>query len=387
MLVSKLHFARSSLTLREHLSLGVFVLAAEKQAPFVAIDLFSGGGGLTLGLKHAGFLVCSAVETEKHAAATYAANHPEAVLYCKDIRAVSGDELLATSPTGRIDLIAACPPCQSFSSLTSKYKARDSRDELINEFARIVRELLPSTLMMENVPGLAVKGALFFEPVIEELKALGYKITYDVVDVVNYGVPQRRRRLVVLGSRTAPMSIPSATHQETPEKGLLAWETVRGAIGNGPVPVKLSDTRLKGGPKALKWNVVRNLAPANIARLEALKAGAQRMTLPDELRPKCHRGNSGFSNVYGRMSWDKPAPTITGGCTTLSKGRFGHPSALRTISVREAAALQTFPEDYILETDFIDKACLIIGNALPPLFAKIMASACAKNLKGDENAS
>ena len=126
---------------------------------------------------------------------------------------------------------------------------------------------------------------------------------------------------------------------------------------------------------------VRNLAPQNVARLKAIKAGASRTSLPKALRPDCHKNNSGFSNVYGRMSWDKPSPTITGGCTTLSKGRFGHPSALRTISVREAAALQSFPDDYIFDTEFIDRACIMIGNALPPKFAKIMADVCVINLK------
>lgn len=352
--------------------------------PFVAIDLFAGGGGLTLGLKQAGFVVSASVEYDKHASATYSANHPETVLYSKDIRNVTGVELLSTSPTGKIDLIAACPPCQSFSSLTSKYKNIDSRDELINEFSRIVREVLPATLMMENVPGLTKRGAHLFNPVINELEALGYHITYEVLDVVNYGVPQRRRRLVVLGSLTTKLMIPAPTHSENSDDILPHWETVRAAIGEIPTPVTLADTRAIGGPKKMGWNVVRNLAPQNVARLKAIKAGASRTSLPKALRPDCHKNNGGFSNVYGRMSWDKPSPTITGGCTTLSKGRFGHPTELRTISVREAAALQTFPADYVFDTDYIDQACIIIGNALPPRFAKQMADVCANDLRETE---
>lgn len=353
----------------------------KKKQPLVAIDLFSGGGGLTLGLKQAGFVVSAAVEFDKHASATYSANHPETVLYCKDIRGVSGAELISTSPTSKIDLIAACPPCQSFSSLTSKYKNKDTRDELIKEFARIVREVMPATIMMENVPGLTKKGAHLFDPVIEELESLGYLITYDVLDVVDYGIPQRRRRLVVLGSLTSKLKIPAPTHCEFSDGTLSTWETVRAAISKMPEPMTLADTRAVGGPKELDWNVVRNLAPQNMARLKAIEAGASRTSLPKALRPECHKNNSGFSNVYGRMSWDKPSPTITGGCTTLSKGRFGHPSKLRTISVREAAALQSFPSDYIFDTEFIDRACTMIGNALPPKFAKIMADVCAENLK------
>jgi len=355
----------------------------EKISPqsFVAIDLFSGGGGLTLGLKQAGFIVSAAVEYDKHASATYSANHPETILYTKDIRCITGKELLSTSPTNQIDLIAACPPCQSFSSLTSKYKNKDSRDELINEFARLVREIMPKTIMMENVPGLTKKGAHLFDPVITEFEKLGYKITYEVLDVADYGVPQRRRRLVVLGSLNNKIIMPKPTNREVTDGTLPSWATVRATIGNFPEPMKLADTRAIGGPKKLAWNVVRNLAPQNVARLMVIKAGASRTSLPKSLRPDCHKNNTGFSNVYGRMSWDKPAPTITGGCTTLSKGRFGHPSELRTISVREAAALQSFPENYIFDTDFMDKACTIIGNALPPKFAKIMAEACFENLK------
>ena len=346
----------------------------------MAVDLFSGGGGLTLGLKQAGFLVSAAVEYDKHASATYAANHPETVLYSKDIRDVTGAELLSTSPTRKIDLIAACPPCQGFSSLTSKYKSNDSRNELILEFARIVREVMPSTLMMENVPGLTKKGAHLFDPVISELESLGYKITYEVLNVADYGIPQHRRRLVVLGSLTSKLAIPAPTHCENSDGVLPAWKTVRETISKIPEPMTLADTRAIGGPKKYGWNVVRNLAPQNIARLKATKAGASRSALPKALRPACHQKDSGFSNVYGRMSWDKPSPTITGGCTTLSKGRFGHPASLRTISVREAAALQSFPESYIFATEFIDHACIIIGNALPPKFAKIMADVCVTNL-------
>ena len=359
--------------------------STQKRPLLVAVDLFSGGGGLTLGLKQAGFLVSAAVEYDKHASATYVANHPETILYSKDIREVEGDELMATSPTSRIDLIAACPPCQSFSSLTSKYKKKDERDELINEFARLVREVRPRTLMMENVPGLVRKGAHLFNPVIAEFESMGYHISFKVVDVADYGIPQRRRRLVVLGSLSSEIEVPPPTHCEHPTEGLPGWVTVRDVIAKHPKPLTLADTRAVGGPRKLGWNVVRNLAPQNVARLRATTAGASRAELPKALRPACHQTDVGFSNVYGRMSWDKPAPTITGGCTTLSKGRFGHPSALRTISVREAAILQTFPNDYVFDTDFIDRACIIIGNALPPTFAKTMADVCAKSLREKED--
>lgn len=355
--------------------------------PFVAIDLFAGGGGLTLGLKQAGFVVSASVEIDPVAAATYQANHIETVVFSKDIRDVRAAELIATSPTNTIDLIAACPPCQSFSSLTSKYKKEDHRDKLINEFARLVEEIRPKVLMMENVPGLAAKGKTLFDPVIERFKTLGYHIDYKVLEVADYGVPQRRKRLVVLGCLNHPIKIPTATHAETAKKGSsqYPWVTVKRALKGIKPPVLLSHTKLNGGPQAFGWNVYRDISQINKDRLKSIPEGGDRTNIPLHLRPNCHKDDFGFTNVYGRMAWNKPSPTITGGCTTPSKGRFGHPTEVRTISVREAARLQTFPDSYKIATDHVDRACLIIGNALPPTFAKKMAQACLTALNKDSS--
>lgn len=341
----------------------------------VAVDLFSGGGGLTAGLKMAGFSVCAAVELDETAATTYSENHKDVVLFQRDIKKVTATEIINTSPTGKIDLIAACPPCQGFSSLTAKYKKTDARNELINEFARLVREIRPTTIMMENVPGLEKKGAHLFQPVISEFKELGYSIDFRVLEVADYGVPQNRRRLVVLGALNQEIKIPDPSHSITGEKN-KKWVTVREAIGHLPPPIDLQSAKKIGRPKTFNWHVSRNLSQINILRLKSLRPGASRSEIPLELRPPCHKEGNGFSNVYGRMEWDKPSPTITGGCTTLSKGRFGHPTEDRTLSVREAALLQTFPKNYKFATDHIDKVCNIIGNALPPQFAKVMSKAC-----------
>jgi DNA (cytosine-5)-methyltransferase 1 len=349
----------------------------------VAIDLFAGGGGLSQGLKQAGFTVCAAVENEPHACATYLANHSETTLFQRDIKNISGDELLKSSPTGTIDLIAACPPCQGFSSLTAKYKKNDSRNELIFDFVRLVREIRPASLMMENVPGLAKgKGKQIFNAAMEEFRLLGYELNYDVLDVADYGVPQSRRRLVVLGGLKKQITIPNATHSKKPTEHLLSWTTVKNAIGDVANPITLKKAISLGGSAHQNWNVVRNLSEINKARLRAVRAGESRTKIPMELRPECHKKTEfGFTNVYGRMSWNSPSPTITGGCTTLSKGRFGHPSQLRTISVYEAALLQTFPPTYKFDTKLMDKVCNIIGNALPPLFAEKMAYKCLKAIE------
>ncbi|WP_280190366.1 DNA cytosine methyltransferase [Delftia sp. PS-11] len=351
-----------------------------KQKP-VAVDLFAGGGGLTLGLKKAGFLVSGAVEYDETACATYFENHKGVVLFRKDIRDISGEEIINTSPTGKIDLIAACPPCQGFSSLTSKYRREDPRNELIFEFVRLVGEIRPATLMMENVPGLAARGVDIFTKAKNMLEKFGYKLAYSVVNVADYGVPQSRRRLVMLGSLVDEIKIPASTHGNSP--GMNQYKTVRDVIEGFPEPVTLTYANTSQGPEYFGWHVVRDLSPKNRQRLEALSNGQDRKFLPIELRPDCHKSSDkGFSNVYGRMNWDAPAPTITGGCVTLSKGRFGHPQANRTISVREAAMLQTFPLTYKFRSSYIDKVCTIIGNALPPDFAAAMAKACFNKIIG-----
>jgi DNA (cytosine-5)-methyltransferase 1 len=356
--------------------------------PYVAIDLFAGGGGLTVGLKKAGFLVSAAVEIDAEAAKTYQANHTGTVLFQQDIRSITGDQLKRTSPTNLIDLISACPPCQGFSSLTSKYKKVDPRNELIFEFVRLVKEIEPSIIMMENVPGLAQKGAPLFQKALNTFRELGYDFSYKVLDVADFGVPQRRSRLVLLGSKKSNIIIPAPSHSAAGENGKKLWTTVRSALSAeklGPT-LTLKKALAKNGPKSRNWHIVRDLSTENKERLKAIKAGQSRKAIPNHLRPKCHQGTeTGFSNVYGRMSWDKPAPTITGGCTTLSKGRFGHPDKMRTISVREAALLQTFPADYIFDTDSMENACKIIGNALPPIFAEAMAKVCFDSLTKSTN--
>lgn len=353
----------------------------------IAIDLFAGGGGLSQGLKQAGFAVCAAVEIEPHACTTYLANHLDTVLFQRDIRQISGIELLKTSPTGLIDLIAACPPCQGFSSLTAKYRREDVRNELIFEFVRLVKEIRPKTIMMENVPGLSNgKGKAVFNSAMDELRELGYVLAFDVLEVANYGVPQNRRRLVVLGGLNVPIGLPPPSHAKNPTNGQQPWRTVKNAIGGISEPETLKNAARIGGEVRSGWHVVRDLSEINKARLRTIQPGKSRAQIPIELRPACHKSNdTGFTNVYGRMDWDSPSPTITGGCTTLSKGRFGHPCQHRTISVFEAALLQTFPETYRFDTMFMDKVCTIIGNALPPLFAETMAMQCYKSITEHEH--
>ncbi len=348
---------------------------------YTAIDIFSGSGGLTVGLKKAGFCVVAAVEIEPHAFATYKTNHSEVQAFKQDIRTVTGESLLELSPNRKIDLLSGCPPCQGFSTLTARYKRSDPRDELILEMSRLVKEVQPKIVMMENVPGLYKKGASLFNEFIENLTSLGYVIEWDVLQVADYGVPQSRQRLVLLAGKNFPIHLPNPTHSKTGKNGLKKWKTIREAIGFMPEPVVLSDSQSKGGPQNYNWHIVRSLSADTLKMLKAAKPGESRLKLPNELRPPCHQNRKdGFNNVYGRMSWEQVSSTITSGCTTFSKGRFGHPEKDRTISVREAALLQTFPLEYIFDTPYMEYACEMVGNALPCDFAEILANQCFNSL-------
>ena len=348
-----------------------------------AIDIFAGAGGLTVGIKRAGFHIVAAVEIEPHSFATYKANHPEVQCLKQDIATVSGTALLELAGTDRIDLLAGCPPCQGFTSLTAKYKDKeDPRNALVLEMARLAEEIRPRAIMMENVPGLPQRGRFLYGRLRSRLQALGYRLTEGVLQVADYGVPQLRRRFVLLGGQGFEITLPEGTHSRAPTGDLVPWRTVRDTIEDMPEPTILAQAKARGQVERSDWHVVRDMSCKNIERIKATRAGETWAHIPEHLRPDCHRdGYVGFTNVYGRMEWDRPSPTITGGCTTFSKGRFGHPEADRTISVREAALLQTFPLDYRLDTPYMDYVCNMIGNALPCNFAEALSRRCVEQLR------
>ncbi len=346
-----------------------------------AIDLFAGGGGLTVGLKRAGFEVVSAVEREKHACATYRANHSEVRLLEQDITEVSGDDLLNLTGHEVIDLLAGCPPCQGYTSL-NKEGDDDPRNKLIFEMSRLAAEIMPRAIMMENVPGLTTKGKDLYEELKSDLKDLGYKLdkSSEVLQAADYGVPQERRRLVILAGLDFEIELPRPTHSKDAKNKLPIWKSVEDAIGGKKYigdPLTLSKAKEQGDLQRSDWHVVRDLSEQNRKRIVAAVPGQSWATIPEQLRPECHQGKYvGFTNVYGRMEWRQPSPTITGGCTTFSKGRFGHPVKNRTISVREAALLQTFPRNYLFDIPYMEHVCNVIGNALPCDFAEVLSKQC-----------
>jgi len=333
-----------------------------------AIDLFSGCGGLTVGLKLAGFKVVGAAEKEKLAVETYRRNHRKTKVKHGDIRNLDAAEFRRELKLrrGRLDLLAGCPPCQGFSSLRTLQgarKVRDKRNDLVFEFLRFVKEFEPKAIMMENVPGLASDHRI--ESLCRSLRGMGYSCEFRVIDAAHHGVPQRRRRMILLGGKYG--RIPFA-----PEMKKIV--TVRDAIKGLPHP-KESDDPLHRTLARYTVKVARIIrrVPTN---------GGSRDALSNRSQLACHVNCDGFNDIYGRMAWDDVAPTITSGCINPSKGRFLHPRQHRAITVREAALLQTFPADYYISLSRGKyPAAEMIGNALPPKFIKAQAKEVARYLE------
>jgi DNA (cytosine-5)-methyltransferase 1 len=332
-----------------------------------AIDLFAGCGGLSSGLVKAGFEVIGAVEIDACAYETYAANHNKVHLIREDIREVSPKQMMKTIglKRGELHLLAGCPPCQSFSRLRKRNRTRaalDARNDLIFDMVRFVRDMRPKAVMLENVPGLATHYR--FNLFQQNLASLGYNGKWATLDAADYGVAQRRKRLIYVALRQAEpnMAKPQKSHK-----------TVKGVIGGLAKPGASGDS-LHDMPSVHSEEVMKRIRSIP-------KDGGSRADLPIYLQLQCHKNSNGFKDVYGRMKWDDVAPTITGGCFNPSKGRFLHPSEDRAITLREAALLQGFPRKYKFKVEHGKTAiALMIGNALPPPFIAAHARAIRKSL-------
>ena len=340
------------------------------------IDLFSGSGGSALGFRKAGFSINVAVDIDKPASESFKLNFPEAFVFTSDISTLSGKQLLRAGSirNGKEVLLIACPPCQGFSSARRiSQRTNDLRNKLINEFLRIVEEIKPRAFVLENVPGLATGiGKPLYLQILDKLHELGYRTVDGVVNAADYGVPQRRRRLILLGTNdpNIELSFPPQTNENSSETSILpAWKTVREALIDLP-PLKAGEKNIKNA-----MHKSASLSEINLKRIKQTPHdGGDRTSWTEDLVLECHKTTNGHKDVYGRMKWDAPSPTITGGCAMISKGRFGHPEQDRAISLREAARLQTFPDTFIFAGNFGEIAKQI-GNAVPPLLAQRAAEA------------
>lgn len=337
--------------------------------PVIGVDLFCGAGGVTCGMRKAGVDVRLGVDLDPRFEKTYEANNQPAKYWARDMTAVSGREIL--DEIGVKDsqkfILSACPPCQPFSRQNKRGVLRGHRDErsdLLDEVRRLLRELprKPDYLFIENVPGIdhAPESALHrFEDLLYELK---YTTVSAVVDAADYGVPQHRKRFILLAKRGISfVSLPKPTHGEGK---LFDYNTVE-VIREYP-PVAAGE-KCDEPPN----HHARQLSEVNLDRIRQIpRDGGSRKDLPGKLILECHKKSYGHHDVYGRLAWQRPAPTITTKCVSLSNGRFGHPDQDRALTVREAARLQTFPNDYRFYGTGIDSEAKQVGNAVPVLLVE-----------------
>ncbi len=311
-----------------------------------AVDLFAGAGGVTAGYKRAGVRVVAAVEIDPVACASYRLNHAEVVLFQRDIRRVAARAVARVLGRTRLDVLTACSPCNSYSTLRRGRGSAASKD-LALEIVRFARVLKPRCIVVENVPPLERDRR--FRRLVRSLRKLGYVLWWGVLDAQHFAVPQRRKRLVLIGQSAG--------------------------IASAPVParrIRVVDQAIRGLSSRDRLHRKPELAPRVLERIRAIpRNGGSRKDLPPELALRCHArlSASAATNVYGRMKGNEPAPTLTTRCTTPACGRFVHPRANRPITLREAACLQTFPRRYRFEgtREEIERQ---IGNAVPAELAR-----------------
>ncbi|MCY3624573.1 MAG: DNA cytosine methyltransferase [Candidatus Dadabacteria bacterium] len=337
-----------------------------------AFDVFCSIGGLSYGLQKSGITVVAGLDIDATCRYAYEENC-QAEFVHSDIRSVSYADISSYFDGAKYRILVGCAPCQPFSTHTSKHRKNneDFRWNLINEFLRLVTEGMPEVVSMENVP--ALKSKEVYRKFKSTLRRHGYRIADGIIPCAHFGVPQSRRRLVLLASLLEDICLPGKRVEDP--------ITVRRAIGH------LENLAHGEASPTDPMHVCRSLSPINFRRIQASVPGGSWRDWPRELLPACYRKSSGgtYLNVYGRMSWDKPAPTLTTQFHGYGTGRFGHPEQDRALSLREGAILQTFPEDYkfcpLGEKPTFSVIGKHIGNAVPPLLATAIGSSIINHLE------
>ena len=315
-------------------------------------------------MRDAGMRIVCGVDNDADAAASFSVNFPEARTMHANVADLEPESVAGLTAASQMSLFCGCAPCQPFSrQRTAAADPNDARRGLLHHLLRFVEAHRPEFVFVENVPGLrdSSAGSPVLSLFTERLQVFGYWSTCTVVRAQDYGVPQRRARLMLLASLLGPVEMPAATHG--PQPGLTSYETVAAAIRGLP-PIAAGETH-----PGIRDHRAARLSPLNLRRIQATPSGGGWKELPPQLRPASRRSFSGFTDVYGRLRWDTPAPALTTRCISYSNGRFGHPEQHRALSVREAARLQTFPDWFVFEGSLNSRARQI-GNAVPPLLAR-----------------
>lgn len=338
-----------------------------------AVDLFCGAGGLTHGLIKAGVKVVAGFDIQESCKFAYEVNNKGAKFISKDVNEIGGDELEKLFPRGDVKLLAGCAPCQPFSKYSQGRDVRkDKKWPLLYAFSRLIDEVLPELVTMENVPD--VNRHKVYHDFVNHLESIGYNVWAQKIYCPDYGMAQGRNRHVLLASLLGEIELLKPTRTQK------NYKTVRQAIGSFPP--------LAAGEQCITdpLHVSAGLSELNLQRIKKSKPGGTWRDWPPALRTGCHSKESGrgYVSVYGRMSWDEPSPTITTQSYGFGNGRFGHPSQHRAISLREAAALQSFPKSYKFvapgEKISICSVGMMIGNAVPVALGKIIGKSLYKHL-------
>jgi DNA (cytosine-5)-methyltransferase 1 len=335
--------------------------------PIHVYDFFCGCGGTSAGFRAAGLEIRVGIDLDLDAQRTFEENFPEAIFLRRDIHSLPVEVLnhLIVRAADTVTLFCCCAPCQPFSRQNKNPENRAAEAGLLYKFANFVEFCLPDLIFLENVPGIQNVDATIgpFGNFVSFLKYLGYSVTFDVIESKNYGVPQQRKRLILVASRLGPISLPQETHG--PGAANPSYSTVWEWISHFP-PIAAGETH-----PVVPNHRAAQLSETNLIRIRATPPGGGRLDWPEELMLKCHLGEyHGHTDVYGRMHKNRPASGLTTRCISLSNGRFGHPEQDRAISVREAASIQTFDDDFVFIGN-LNSMARQVGNAVPVLIAQI----------------
>ena len=326
-------------------------------------DIFSGCGGASLGFQKAGFTIVGGIDIDADACNTFKKNLSVEPIV-GDVTKINWKKILSNLglERGELDVIIGCPPCQGFTRLRCSVP-NDPRNELVFYYSKIVKYFLPKFVVFENVPGiLNSKHRKYFNSFLKKIENLGYKYIYGTLNAADFGVPQIRKRVIVIATRLRNIRL------SLPRPTVKKYKTVREAFEGLP-PVRAGEV--------CKW-IPNHAAPKHTDRIMKIikmipKDGGSIRNLPKKYWLKCHLNHKGHRDVYGRLWWDRPAPTVTSGCLSASKGRYIHPSQDRTITAREAARLQGFSDNFVFYGTLTSVARQI-GNSLPPPLAEAVAN-------------